>query len=956
MALVHFLARPHLRRRFSSAPALLAILPLLIVVAAHAQTPTATTTTLAVTSGGSTVTTVSWGNKVTLTATVQAGTALVTPGQVEFCDASAAHCEDIHIVGMAQLTSTGTAVINIRPAPGSHSYKAVFIGTNRYAASTSTTTALSVTGKFPSETTISQSGSAGDYTFSSTVSGAGPVAPTGTVSFLDTSTGDSLLATAPLGSQSAGLSFLNSATPATGANPDSIATADFNGDGIPDTVVSNDIGLSLTVLLGNGDGTFTPAASPEFCSNPGSIAVGDFNNDGIPDLAIVAFCNSLTVLLGKGDGTFTAKTTNIAGIAASTFVVGDFNGDGNLDLAGVGTNDDLTVLLGKGDGTFTAESLGSATTGFVESMAVGDFNGDGIPDLAVTNPTENTVSIFLGNGDGTFTLESKPPTGDFPAGIAAGDFKGDGVVDLAVTNFRSNTVTVLLGDGTGKFTPTASPLVTGSNPSSIAVGDFNGDGIPDLAVANYGSDTITVFLGDGTGNFSASATSPATDEGPIAIAAADFNGDGLPDLATANYSANSATVVLGAIETSTATTTVRADIGADQMVASYPGDSTYSGIVSSKTGTAAALTSPTPGSTLAGSSVTFAWTAGVGITSYELRVGTTGAGSNNIFDSGPTTANSAMVSNIPLTDEMVYVELVSVFAAAPMQTASYTFTGGTPTPATLTAPTGTTLAGSSVAFAWSTGVGVSRYQLRLGTTGPGSENIYDSDSTPATSATVNNIPTNGGTVYVALSSEINGVWQFTGYTFLESGGPPTPAALTAPTATKLTGFSQTFTWSPGSGVSAYELWVGTTGFSSSNISDSGWITATSATVNNIPTNGGTVFVRLYSLINGAWQFTDYTFNESGGPPTPAALTSPTGTTLAGSPQTFTWSAGVGVTRYQLHVGTTGPGAKNIYDSDSTTAMSATVSNIPASGETVYVALSSEIDGVWHYVAYTFTAP
>jgi hypothetical protein len=169
--------------------------PLTVTVRAVAA---ATTTTLAVTSAGSPVTSVSSASMVTLTATVGAGSTAVTAGQVNFCDATAAYCEDIHILGSAQLTSAGTAVLNFIPGIGSHSYKAVFAGTSSNAKSASNASPLQVTGSFASTNTIAQSGVAGNYTLTATVAGQGPLAPTGTVSFLDTSNANSSLGTAAL--------------------------------------------------------------------------------------------------------------------------------------------------------------------------------------------------------------------------------------------------------------------------------------------------------------------------------------------------------------------------------------------------------------------------------------------------------------------------------------------------------------------------------------------------------------------------------------------------------------------------------------------------------------------------------------------------------------------------------------------------------------------------------------
>jgi hypothetical protein len=156
----------------------------------------ATTTTLAETSGGSAVTTVASGSVVTLTATVNSGAGPVTTGQVNFCDATATYCTDVHILGTAQLTSAGAAMMKFFPGIGSHSYKAVFVGTTSNAASSSSTSSLTVPGKYSTTTAIAQSSNAGNYVLAATVSGAGANVPAGTVSFLDTSNANQLLGTA----------------------------------------------------------------------------------------------------------------------------------------------------------------------------------------------------------------------------------------------------------------------------------------------------------------------------------------------------------------------------------------------------------------------------------------------------------------------------------------------------------------------------------------------------------------------------------------------------------------------------------------------------------------------------------------------------------------------------------------------------------------------------------------
>jgi hypothetical protein len=460
----------------------------------------------------------------------------------------------VHLLGVAQLTKNGTATFKLRPRWGTNSYQAVFVGTANAQTSASPVASLAVTGRTVTSTTLAQSGASGNYTLTAEVGGAAATAPTGNVAFLDTTNSNAMLGTAALGAGTTGLTFLNSSNPAVGA-PIQIATADFNGDGIPDlAVLSSD--ATVTVLLGNGDGRFT--ATPNSPQSQDNLAIamttGDFNRDGNADLAIVnSDNNTVTVLLGNGDGTFMttpATTTSVAacgGFCPAAIVAADFNRDGILDLvtsAGV-------VLLGNGDGTFTSAPTLQGASGYSlgTSIAVGDFNGDGHLDLAMSNG-----AVFLGNGDGTFRAGTALPA---KGPISTGDFNGDGIPDLAVANTPYaqpfevtpiNMVTILLGNGDGTFSVNAIGPSTSYAPSAVAVGDFNGDGIADLAVVNYDPEVgepggtsaltqISILLGDGKGAFTY-ATSPLSEtimhesgQGAEQLAVADFNGDGIADLA-----------------------------------------------------------------------------------------------------------------------------------------------------------------------------------------------------------------------------------------------------------------------------------------------------------------------------------------------------------------------------------------------------------------------------------------
>ena len=306
------------------------------------------------------------------------------------------------------------------------------------------------------------------------------------------------------------------------SGPFSVAVGDFNGDGNLDLAVANFGDGTVAILLGDGTGEFTPAATPivtvgsDRNSEPFSIAVGDFTGDGVLDLA-VANSNegTVSILVNDGAGNFSpAATPTVAvGVSPLSVVVGDFLGNGKLDLAVVNQfgNDatesspgTVSILLGDGTGGFTpAATLPVGYSPY--AVAVGDFNGDGVLDLAVANSCGNdllcnnspgTVSILLGDGTGSFSAAASSPitVGVNPRFVAAGDFNGDGSLDLAVANFNDDTVTILKGDGAGNFAPaTTSPIPVGVNPSSVAVGDFNGDGNPDLAVANFSDGTVSVL-------------------------------------------------------------------------------------------------------------------------------------------------------------------------------------------------------------------------------------------------------------------------------------------------------------------------------------------------------------------------------------------------------------------------------------------------------------------------------
>jgi hypothetical protein len=433
--------------------------------------------------------------------------------------------------------------MSFTPSIGSHSYKAVFVGTKTMASSPSASVMLQVNGIRPTTSTIELTGAPGDYTLETTVNATGSVMPTGTVAYLDTSNNNALLATAELGKGIVEpMSLFNPPSIYNPCAAESVAFADFNGDGFLDMACATG-GQSVVVLLGNGDGTFSTQIVVPTTVMEGyysaAIATADFNGDGIPDLAVSGDgSGNVFVLLGNGDGTFTpVPGSATASDYVSAMAVGDFNGDGIPDLAVVNSiNQNLTILLGNGDGTFTASASSPGTGSDPGNIAADDLNGDGKLDLVVGG---TPITVLLGNGDGTFAPVAQPGTGSTGGNVAMGDFNGDGKLDVAVGN---SGLTVWLGNGDGTFKAAPASTIGAALPYLVAVGDFNGDGIPDLAATNAGTypspetGTLAVLLGKGDGTFTTAAMTNVGVDYANFLGTGNFNGDGKSDLVAYGYS------------------------------------------------------------------------------------------------------------------------------------------------------------------------------------------------------------------------------------------------------------------------------------------------------------------------------------------------------------------------------------------------------------------------------------
>jgi hypothetical protein len=287
----------------------------------------------------------------------------------------------------------------------------------------------------------------------------------------------------------------------------SLAAADFDNDGNLDLAMTTPGLRGVSVMLGNGNGSFQPPRTFATGSDPRVVVVADFNADGKLDLAVANFgTDDVSILPGNGDGTFQAGSRIATGLSPVFLVASDFNSDGIPDLAVLNAppfqgSAQVTTILGNGDGTFRGPHT-DISEPVPNSVAVGDFNRDGKVDLVISAPsagfstTAGRVSELLGNGDGTFQGAVALPS-IFPGSVVVGDFDRDGVLDLAILDGANPPqISTLLGNGDGSFRFGASRPFGDYSWSQMLTADVDGDGRLDLVVLSF-SGSIRTFLGNG---------------------------------------------------------------------------------------------------------------------------------------------------------------------------------------------------------------------------------------------------------------------------------------------------------------------------------------------------------------------------------------------------------------------------------------------------------------------------
>lgn len=449
-------------------------------------------------------------------------------------------------------------------------------------------------------------------------------------------------------------SFAAPVRSAVASSPGALAIGDVNRDGRPDVVVTDALSRTVSFLAGNGTASFPSRTERALGFTPTGIQLADMNRDGTLDLVVGQVGDSaatVSVVPGNGDGTFGARTGYQAGVASTALAVGDLDRDGRQDVATVSRADGMLYLMlglaggalapaaatgtavpssvaigrsdagdvpdvavvnsleggasstfswfpGTGDGTLQPPAVmglgtrGQAvvggdlnrdsrvdwvtgslalTPGYAAQLATtvnvsgtlsaatafsagtgpvalrsADFNRDGFPDLATVNQS-NTARVYTGSAAGTFSLAGSFATGVGSFAMRVADINRDGILDLVVLNSADKTVSVLRGQGDGTFLVKIDST-TGQTPVALAVGDFDRNGFDDLAIVTQNATGTTVYLGDGSGSFptGTSATPPAPAQSdPTAVEAMDVNRDGLLDLVTPDAGTKSVTVTFG---------------------------------------------------------------------------------------------------------------------------------------------------------------------------------------------------------------------------------------------------------------------------------------------------------------------------------------------------------------------------------------------------------------------------
>lgn len=326
-----------------------------------------------------------------------------------------------------------------------------------------------------------------------------------------------------------------------GRYPEGIDAGDLNGDGHVDLVsVSWGSSTDVSVLIGDGDGTYARAVNYSSGSADRAVELGDMDGDHDLDI-VVAGGFGFAVLLNDGTGAFGPASSISAGSSLVTSVaLGDFDQDGTLDVA-LGTQGSLaatvTIFPNLGNGTF-GSSFSISTLGTAYAVTAADVNNDGFMDVLYRN---SNVTVRLGTGGGAF-LSAMTAPGTANRSIEVADFNRDGIPDLLTANGTGGQAGVHIGNGDGTFqTPTN--FTVGSDPTKAIAADVTNDWILDLIIVNRNSNDLTIYVGNGDGSFGAQTTIGVGNQ-PVWVVSDDLDDDSDADLALVNRSDGDVRVLL----------------------------------------------------------------------------------------------------------------------------------------------------------------------------------------------------------------------------------------------------------------------------------------------------------------------------------------------------------------------------------------------------------------------------
>ena len=697
--------------------------------------------------------------------------------------------------------------------------------------------------------------------------------------------------------------------------------------------------------------------------------VGDISPSGLNDGTVKGMALSGNLLVvAYGDGS--VESFNISGGLpvsngdeqnSAGFAIDDFpdgvviSPDGHWAIFGDDSSDAAVEVSNISSGKLTPTTLYSLPSGSNSNNVL--LSPDGTL-LYVTNNTSGQVSAaFFNTSTGVVSggcisaqLNGFDNTFSFPASLATQLPTGNGLVLYVAEAGQPSAIGVIdinAGGGQCSLTEAAQSPVTdndGQNLLSIAVVSTAAPGlygpVPGSTLSSYAATFQWIGPSQATAFWIDVGSSPGGNQyyqsGSLPVTTTTAYVNSLPD--------NGSTVYV----------TLYFLINGAWVSNPY----TYTAF--SLNGGAGVLTTPNPGSTLTGSTVTFAWTAGTNSTAYWLDIGSS-PGGNQYYQSGnlgnvlTTTANG-----LPSNGSTVYVTLYSMVNGSWIREA-YTYTAFSPGggAGVLTTPApGSTLSGSTVTFNWTAGSGATAYWLDLGSSAGGNQYYQSGNLGNVLTTTANGLPTNGSTIYAILYSLINGAWISNGYTYIAFNSAGTGGVLTTPSpGSTLSGSTVTFIWTAGSGATAYWLDAGSVAGGNQYEQSGNLGNVTQVTANGLPTDGSEVFVTLYSLIQGAWVPNSYTYTAASGVAELAVMQTPTpGSTIHGNTATFTWSADQSAMGYWVDISAVQPGGNDVYQSGNLgNVLTTTVHTLPVNGSTIYVTLYSLVGGQWASTASTYVS-